>query len=165
MLQPFNTVPHVAATPTIKLSQCHFDNCNFATVMYNVNICYSGCRIYSLQRRHNPHIEKHGSSSDPPPCPCLRILLHFSSLMKAPAHVKHTKWICVLCSHFLSVVMGPQPWAYITDKGKIFLYPCMTKKLSGAAFFHLLQKCLLKHFSSHSWIPRSSRPLLPSSCS
>ena len=38
MLQPFNTVPPVAMTPTIKLFSLLLHNCNFATVMkYDVN--------------------------------------------------------------------------------------------------------------------------------
>ena len=40
VLWPFNTVPHVVVTPTIKLFSLLLHNCNFATVMNNnANIC------------------------------------------------------------------------------------------------------------------------------
>jgi hypothetical protein len=39
MLQPFNTVPHVVVTLTVKLFSLLLHNCNFAIVMkHNINI-------------------------------------------------------------------------------------------------------------------------------
>lgn len=38
MLQPFNTIPHVVATPTINLFWLLVYNCNFPTVV-NCNFC------------------------------------------------------------------------------------------------------------------------------
>jgi hypothetical protein len=40
MLQPFNNVPHVVVTPTIKLFSLLFHNCNFATVMSQYKYLY-----------------------------------------------------------------------------------------------------------------------------
>jgi hypothetical protein len=60
MLWPFNTVPQVGATPTIKLFLLLLYNCNFATVM-NSNVNVFGDR--GLPRGHDPQVGKHCSRS------------------------------------------------------------------------------------------------------